>query len=414
MEDIQKLRKNEESNFSIIEKYNKLSEQLNELKESNNSLLEDKSKLNEELSKIKNESNIPNNYKEENDKLNKDLINIKETLSKIENENNINKTEKDKFIEENEKLKNENEKIILELNEFKKKYYHLKEENEKNKNIQITKNINIINKDIKDEKEKENSKNIQEIEIITEKIITQEKSDPVIIKKDDENRRPSKFKKVTTFTPEINPMEIADNNLSNPNTYNINNNVNDNKPESNNILNLNEKVHTSATLKEDLNNKNNNKNAFMDKIKMFSQNKEGNGSSNQTKQVEEIKKVKIVEKKVETNKKEENDNAKKQKMNKALQRLKKNKEKKEKEAEASNSAKHELNDPRFKSIRIKNMAELLEGHINSNQQSGDINNNEGIEVEIKKEESETLDMLRDQPGNVVLKRKMTKKAFEES
>ena len=167
-------------------------------------------------------------------------------------------------------------------------------------------------------------------------------------------------------------------------------------------------------MKEDSNNKNNNKNVFMDKIKMFSQNKEGNGSSNQTKKVEEIKKIKIVEKKVETNKKEENDNAKKQKMNKALQRLKKNKEKKEKEAEASNSAKHELNDPRFKSIRIKNMVELLEGHINQNRQSGDINNNEGMEVEIKKEESETLDMLRDQPGNVVLKRKMTKKAFEEA
>jgi hypothetical protein len=309
-------------------------------------------------------------------------------------------------------LKNENEKIILELNDFKKKYYQLKEENEKCNNIQITKNINIINKDIKDEKENENSKNIQEIEIITEKIITQEMSDPVIIKKDDENRRPSKFKKITTFTPEISPMIITDNNLSNPNNNNINNN--DNKPETNNIVNSNEKIHTSATIKEDSNNKNNNKNVFMDKIKMFSQNKEGNESSNQTKKVEEIKKIKIVEKKVETNKKEENDNAKKQKMNKALQRLKKSKEKKEKEAEASNSAKHELNDPRFKSIRIKNMAELLEGHINQNQQSGDINNNEGIEVEIKKEESETLDMLRDQPGNVVLKRKMTKKAFEES
>ena len=61
------------------------------------------------------------------------------------------------------------------------------------------------------------------------------------------------------------------------------------------------------------------------------------------------------------------------------------------------------------------MAELLEGHINSNQQSGDINNNnEGIEVEIKKEENDALDMSQNQPGNVVLKRKMTKKKFEES
>ena len=133
---------------------------------------------------------------------------------------------------------------------------------------------------------------------------------------------------------------------------------------------------------------------------------------------EEIpKKVTIVDKKVENEKKESNDKAKEQKMSKALQRIKKKKDKdKNKEAEESNSAKHDTNDPMFKSVRIKNMATLLEGQLNKGQQSGEINENNNIEGEtnIKREESDVIEMIQNQPGKVVIKRKMSKKKFEES
>ena len=134
----------------------------------------------------------------------------------------------------------------------------------------------------------------------------------------------------------------------------------------------------------------------------------------------EGKKVTIIEDKKEESaaKKEVNDKVKEQKMNKALQRLKKKREKdkeKEKEAAAEGEAiKRDNSNVIFKSIKIKNMADLLEGQINkTSQDEGD--KNENTEKEIKYEENNidnALNMI--QEGNVVVKRKKTVKKFEDN
>ena len=296
-------------------------------------------------------------------------------------------------------------------------YNKLKEEYDKNKsNIQITKNI-IINQGKEGDN---NNPNIEKIEIITEKVITEEIDDPIIIKKH-EVKPPSKFKQSLTLNKESNKIDddkkITDSDKINENKNNINENTNDNNKINDNIKDNkieNEKDNT-VTPKEESKDKDNNKNDFMSKIKMFSQTSE---AGNLDKKAKEAKKVLIIEKKVEFSKKEENDKLKQQKMSKALQRIKKKKEKTE---ESSTSAQHDLNDPRFKSIRIKNMAELLEGHMNQNQQSGEINedntnntnneNNDKVEEDSKKEESSLIDDILD--GKVLTKRKKTKKKFDE-
>ena len=104
-------------------------------------------------------------------------------------------------------------------------------------------------------------------------------------------------------------------------------------------------------------------------------------------------------------------------MNKALQRLKKRREK----SEESANKKQDNNDILNKSIKIKNMAELLEGQMNQSQQNVEGNdNNNNTENEIKKEENDKeedspldnmIDLMQNQ--NVMMKRKKTKKKFEE-
>ena len=76
-------------------------------------------------------------------------------------------------------------------------------------------------------------------------------------------------------------------------------------------------------------------------------------------------------------------------MNKALARLKKKREK----SEEAESAKHDPNDVRFKSIRIKNMADLLEGQLNKSKQSFEPNNYM-TNPEVKKQENLSLNSLK--------------------
>ena len=210
------------------------------------------------------------------------------------------------------------------------------------------------------------------------------------------------------------PININEDNITKAKTIsNVNNIEIKSDIKSDNITK--EKQVSSFNKEEDVKVKDN-KNEFMNKIKMFQQRAEGSGEI-QTKNDEKIKKVSIVEKKVESEKKEENDKAKEQRMSKALQRIKKKKDKdKDKETEESNSGKNDRNDSKFKSMKIKNMAEQLEGQMNKSLHSGEINNNnisvEG-ETEIKREESDLIEMIQNQPGKVVYKGKMTKKKFEE-
>ena len=118
--------------------------------------------------------------------------------------------------------------------------------------------------------------------------------------------------------------------------------------------------------------------------------------------------------------KKESDKSKEDRMNKAMQRIKKKREKDtEQNAESGNDSKN-------KSNRIKNMASMLESHISKNfdieqkNESNDINihsskssqnivNNKGGDDAFNK----IISMLDNQPGKVMIKRKMTKKFFED-
>ena len=128
-------------------------------------------------------------------------------------------------------------------------------------------------------------------------------------------------------------------------------------------------------------------------------------------------------------KEKEKDKYKDQRMNKAMARLKKKRKKDAEQAEESARKDNKDNDPLFKSMRIKNMASLLETQL-SQTISGDINSSKDINYKTKSSRSVTskeikegteddgfqrmVSMYNDQPGKVVFKRKMSKKKFEES
>ena len=115
---------------------------------------------------------------------------------------------------------------------------------------------------------------------------------------------------------------------------------------------------------------------------------------------------------------------KEERMNKALQRVKKKREKAEKEKaenteniEEGQTASRNTGDVRFKSIRIKNMAELLESQMNKPQAE---EGGEDIKIESDNKEGEgdgdeAIDKMFEmmQRKSIVNKRKKTKKKFEE-
>jgi hypothetical protein len=162
------------------------------------------------------------------------------------------------------------------------------------------------------------------------------------------------------------------------------------------------------------------KTSIMNKIKMFSDPDANQPPEIKSKKTVDVKKVKIMEptpvKKISSS--TDKDKEKEQRMNKALARIKKKREK----SEGSESAKHDPNDVRFKSIRIKNMADLLEGQLNkANKSFGPNKDMMNPILESKKEENPIKDENEEMMDKIfemnqrktIVKRKMTKKKFEE-
>ena len=160
----------------------------------------------------------------------------------------------------------------------------------------------------------------------------------------------------------------------------------------------------------------NSRNDFMNKLKMF-ENKAKDGSF----EVNQQDNTKKVEDKKETSDKKEQDKSKEQRMSKALQRIKK---KRGKDSEKSESANPNNNDV-HKSIRIQNMANMLENQMSHQMpnEGNDINvsnaqsNNEINTIKKDDNEDDAFDrmvsMLKEQSGKVVIKKKKSKKKFEE-
>ena len=145
----------------------------------------------------------------------------------------------------------------------------------------------------------------------------------------------------------------------------------------------------------------NKNNEFTEKIKLFSNKKEDENDFKKLKS-EEINKVLIKEEEISDKNKEE-------RMNKALKRLKKQREK-----SAEEEAKRDKNDIKFKSLRIKNMANLLEEQMNKNNNEEIEDNEASNSVEKEKSKIQTVEeMIKNQPGKIIMKKKIIKKKFEE-
>jgi hypothetical protein len=244
----------------------------------------------------------------------------------------------------------------------------------------------------------ENEENTENTEK-KEKEANEEKEDPFIIKKN-EPKAPSKFKtQYSTQEIEIKKEVIESNKKENKKEEKIE----DNKEEK------------KENKKDEKNDDNSSKKGILDKIKMFQDKAEsGEGAKEKT---EKIKKSVTIN---ETSIKKESDKSKEDRMNKAMQRIKKKREKDtEQNAESGN-------DGTNKSNKIKNMASMLESQISKNfdiaqkNETNDINihnskssknvvNNKGEDDAFNK----IISMLDNQPGKVMIKRKKTKKFFED-
>ena len=117
--------------------------------------------------------------------------------------------------------------------------------------------------------------------------------------------------------------------------------------------------------------------------------------------------------------------SKEDRMNKAMARIKKKRDKDSEDKEKKTE--HNPNDPMFKSARIKNMAALLEQKMNEGDNTSKpggpsgIAGGAGIGHEVITKDSPNTedafehmaDILQSQPGTIVMKRKMSKKKFED-
>ena len=145
----------------------------------------------------------------------------------------------------------------------------------------------------------------------------------------------------------------------------------------------------------------NKNNEFTEKIKLFSNKREDENDFKKPKS-EEINKVLIKEKAISDKNKEE-------RMNKALKRLKKQRDKSVEE-----ETKRDKNDIKFKSVRIKNMANLLEEQLNKINNEGIEDNEATNSVEKEKGKIQTMEeIIKNQPGKIIMKKKIIKKKFEE-
>ena len=145
----------------------------------------------------------------------------------------------------------------------------------------------------------------------------------------------------------------------------------------------------------------NKNNEFTEKIKLFSNKREDENDFKKPKS-EEINKVLIKEKAISDKNKEE-------RMNKALKRLKKQRDKSVEE-----ETKRDKNDIKFKSVRIKNMANLLEEQLNKINNEGIEDNESPNSVEKEKGKIQTMEeIIKNQPGKIIMKKKIIKKKFEE-
>jgi len=475
------VQKLEEENNKLKDEINKLSEELNKIKNTEdkdfepNIILEENIKLKDENNKKDEELNNLRMQKKAElkvlknkiDEVNKNMTKLKEeneklkqdkTTPPVEEEQNIFKDafqklneEHNKLIEEyntvklglknlqkknslssnssnleSDRMKEENDNLKKELSEYKEKTKNLEEEKKKmnddisklkeeNEKIQTTSDIlnkiNIINKEIQPGEEASQitipsgsntkvNKTVQDmgdgrivetIEIVTEEEVVSDKD-----KDKDKSNSNSSISKEVIISPET--QKIVQITEGDPNS--------------------NTKIITTTTTTTTTTHEGKPDSEFLKKVRMFSPkvdekviSKVGGGT----------KKVTIKESSISADKTK----SKEDRMNKAMARIKK---KRDKDSEDKDKAPaHNPNDPMFKSARIKNMAALLEQHMNEGDNTSKPGGPSGIaggvgigHQVITKDTQDTedafehmADILQSQPGKILIKRKMSKKKFED-
>ena len=155
------------------------------------------------------------------------------------------------------------------------------------------------------------------------------------------------------------------------------------------------------------NDKKNKNPEILEKVKIFSNNKEETENAQENPKSEEINTI-IIKEEIIENKSKDKNKEKVERMNKALKRIKK---KREKSSEEENKKRDK--DIKFKSVRIKHMANLLEEKLNINNNDEDTRENKVQEdEEINENENKDTEEIT-QNGKVIIKKKIMKKKFEE-
>jgi hypothetical protein len=321
--------------------------------------------------------------KEENDNLKKELNEYKEKNKSLEEE-------KKKMNDDISKLKEENEQIQTTsdiLNKIKLLNTEIKPGEEANQ-ISIPSGANTtVNKTVQDMGD---GRIVETIEIVTEEEVVSDKD-----KDKDKSNSNSSISKEVVISPETQKIVQISEEKPSPNT----------------------KIITTTTTTTTTTQETKPDSDFLKKVKMFSPKVEEKVIST----VGGPKKVTIKESSISADKTK----SKEDRMNKAMARIKKKRDKDSEDKEKTPA--HSPNDPMFKSARIKNMAALLEQHMNEGDNTSKPGGPSGIaggvgighQVITKEPQNpedafeHMADILQSQPGKILIKRKMSKKMFED-
>ena len=383
--------KQSKTNPPVEQEQNVFKEAFQKLNDENNKLMEEYNTIKLELKKLQKKNSLSSNssniesdrMKEENDNLKKELNEYKEKTKSLEEE-------KKKMNDDISKLKEEKEHIQTTsdiLNKIKLINTEIKPGEEANQ-ITIPSGTNTkVNKTVQDMGD---GRIVETIEIVTEEEVVSDKD-----KDKDKSNSNSSISKEVVISPETQKIVQISEEKPSPNT----------------------KIITTTTTTTTTTQEAKPDSDFLKKVKMFSPKVEEKVIST----VGGPKKVTIKESSISADKTK----SKEDRMNKAMARIKKKRDKDSEDKEKTPA--HNPNDPMFKSARIKNMAALLEQHMNEGDNTSKPGGPSGIaggvgighQVITKEPQNpedafeHMADILQSQPGKILIKRKMSKKMFED-
>ena len=379
------IEKSEENN-NIIEEYNKLKEKINSIVEENQILKENNHKLIEEINNIKNGISIYNNntmqkeIKDENQNL---IENYKNEINKLKEENDKIIKEKDSLLIENKSIQEQNIKIkdqfdnIKKGNEIKDEQYKLMSQEllilkeEINEEFKISKiNLEKLNEDFIALK-KENLKYKENLELLEEE---KEIESNQKLKLQEENKA-LKLEQMQ-LNEQIEFLQEENEELEN--TATIQDEYNQLFEEFNKILEEKNKIKEELDI---LKSKNKKEEITFPEPTIIKR--------SETRRPSKFKKDKNL---FFSDNKEDNEN---------------------KEIKEEVNEKNIFDEIKYKSLRVKNMAELLENHLLQKELQEDEEDNKQNVEEEESPFDNMIKLLQNKEGKIITKKKMSKIIFED-